>query len=479
MVDAVDRAGTARVLVVGDLMLDRYYFGEARRISPEAPVPVVRVLREEECLGGAANVVNNLLALGCQVEVIGLAAEDAAGGRLRALLSQQGVGLAGVLSELGRPTTEKLRILATHQQLLRTDWEHDGPLQEATLQALCALLPEALEKCDGVIVSDYGKGLITPGLMDALRRAALQADKPVLVDPKGTDWAKFHGVTCLTPNEHETAAVTRRPAASDAEALAAGRALQAELGLPMLCVTRGPHGVLALLGEESRYLPTEAREVFDVTGAGDTFISVFGAALFAGLPFYDAVALGNQAAGIVVSKVGSATVSPAELRHSSEGLAHKLLSREAAGRAAAEERARGRRVVFTNGCFDLIHAGHIQYLQESRRLGDALFIGLNSDASVKRLKGPERPLIDEHDRAHLLAALACVDHVVIFDEDTPLELIRAIRPDVLTKGADYTVETVVGNDLLAEWNGKVELISLKPNRSTSGLIEQIRGKPTS
>jgi D-beta-D-heptose 7-phosphate kinase/D-beta-D-heptose 1-phosphate adenosyltransferase len=294
-----------------------------------------------------------------------------------------------------------------------------------------------------------------------------------MVDPKGRDYAPYAGATCLTPNEHEAAAVTGRPIADEEGALAAARDLLAALRTDYLCVTRGANGVLALSGAgEHRFLPARAREVYDVTGAGDTFISLLGALLIGGSPYFEAVELANLAAGIVVGKVGTATVTVSELLGFSGGVRKRYGPGEI-GELAAALRAKGRRVVFTNGCFDLLHAGHIQYLQASRALGDALIVGLNSDASVRRLKGPNRPVIGEEDRAHLLAALACVDGVVIFEEDTPLELIRAIRPAVLTKGSDYTVETVVGHDLLAGWGGAVALIPLKDDRSTSGLIDRI------
>jgi D-beta-D-heptose 7-phosphate kinase / D-beta-D-heptose 1-phosphate adenosyltransferase len=471
--EALTRLQQARVLVVGDLMLDRYQWGDAERISPEAPVPVVRIRREETRLGGAANVANNLAALGCRVGVAGITGDDEAGGELRARLESLGAEKAGLLQHPGRPTTVKVRVMAHNQQLLRCDWESTAPVAAEVHGRLGDWLERALKSYDGVILSDYGKGLLSPELAGRIVAACRAARKPVVVDPKGRDYARYRGATCLTPNELEAATATGLPIADEAGALAAGQRLLAELGTDALCITRGAAGVLGLTAAgEQRFLPARAREVYDVTGAGDTFVALLGAALAAGRPFFEGVELANLAAGIVVGKVGTATVSAAELLDFAGG-ARKRYALEELGPLAARLRAEGRRIVFTNGCFDLLHAGHIGYLQASRALGDVLIVGLNSDASVRRLKGPNRPLIGEEDRAHLLAALACVDYVVVFEEDTPLELIRAVRPHVLAKGADYTVETVVGHELLPEWGGEVALIPLQEGRSTSGLIEKI------
>jgi D-beta-D-heptose 7-phosphate kinase/D-beta-D-heptose 1-phosphate adenosyltransferase len=474
--EALDRLSKVRVLVVGDLMVDRYQWGQVDRISPEAPVPVVRILREERRLGGAANVAANLKALGCRADLCGLIGDDDPGRAVREMLNALGIGHGGVIDS-ARPTTEKLRIMGHDQQLLRVDREESGPLPAAAADALHAWLAEHVHEFDGIIVSDYAKGVVNDRLLDALLQLAQNAPrKPfaVVVDPKGQDYRLYHGATCITPNEHEAAAATRRVIASDADVLAAGRALMEQLGLPYLCITRGAKGVLALEGRsEHRFFPAQAREVFDVTGAGDTFIGAFAGLLIAGTPFFEAVEIANVASGIAVGKLGTATVSPFELLAFAGG-PRKLVAPAEAARVAESLRAAGKRVVFTNGCFDLLHAGHIQYLQDSRAQGDALIVALNSDDSVRRLKGPARPVIGEEDRAHLLAALACVDYVVIFPEDTPLELIRAIKPQVLTKGADYTVDTVVGHEEVRQWGGQVRLIPLKENRSTSAMIEKIR-----
>ncbi len=477
MKEALDRLSKVRVLVVGDLMVDRYQWGQVDRISPEAPVPVVKIVREERRLGGAANVAANLLALGCRASVCGAVGDDDPGRALLSMLDGLGAGRDGVAVLKTRPTTEKLRIMGGEQQLLRVDREDPAQLPAEAVERLRAWLEAHLHEFDGVIVSDYAKGVVSEALLDALLQLAQTHPRQpcrVVVDPKGDDFRQYQGVTCITPNEQEAAVATRRTIAGDTDALAAGQALLEQLALPCLCITRGAKGVLAFSGKaDHRFFPAQAREVFDVTGAGDTFIGTFGGLLIAGSPFYEAVEIANLASGVAVGKLGTATVTPWELLAHS-GAARKLVAGDDIGRVADALRAQGKRVVFTNGCFDLLHAGHIQYLQDSRAQGDALIVALNSDESVRRLKGPTRPVIGEEDRAHLLSALACVDYVVVFPDDTPLNLIRAIKPHVLTKGADYTVDTVVGHEDVRQWGGQVRLIPIKENRSTSGLIEKIR-----
>ena len=478
---ALDRLPKTRVLVLGDVMLDRYLWGDVDRISPEAPVPVVRYVREETRAGGAANVAHNLAALGCKVALCGVVGQDSSAERLRAMLAEMGADASGLIPDSGRPTTEKFRIMAGQQQMLRVDREDARPLSAPIAARLLERLSALARDCDGIIVSDYGKGLVSLALMEKILAFARPAGLPVVVDPKGMDYAKYRGATCMTPNESEAAAATRLPAFTDAEALAAAQALRSQLDLPRVCITRGAKGVLALDGDVHRFLPARAREVYDVTGAGDTFIATFAALLFAQAPFFEAVELGNLAAGVVVGKLGTAVATRQELAAAAaeqSAPARKIFGpgpgeRRALGELADRLRAQGKRLVFTNGCFDLLHAGHIQYLQESRALGDALMVGLNSDGSVRRLKGPTRPVIGQEDRAHLLAALAAVDYVAIFEEDTPLDLLRAVKPAVLTKGADYSVDTVVGHEEVAQWGGQVRLIPLKENRSTSDLIDKI------
>ncbi|MBI4082285.1 MAG: D-glycero-beta-D-manno-heptose 1-phosphate adenylyltransferase [Candidatus Lambdaproteobacteria bacterium] len=453
-------------------MVDRYLWGEVERISPEAPVPVVRSVRDEVRLGGAANVAHNLAALGCPVRVCGIVGQDAAGREVAALLGALGVPPEGLIADPSRPTTEKQRIMAQHQQMLRFDREGSHPLAPELAARVLAHLEHHQRDYAGIIVSDYGKGLITEELMARVVALGRRAGKPVIVDPKGMDYSKYRGATCLTPNEHEASVAARLPIRDERDALRAGDSLLRELGLASLCITRGARGVLALAGGEHRFLAARAREVYDVTGAGDTFISVCGGLLTAGVEFFESVQIANLAAGVVVGKLGTATVTVAEILSFAEG-AHRFFTAREIGPIAESLRAQGKRIVFTNGCFDLLHVGHIQYLQASRAMGDVLIVGLNSDDSVRRLKGPDRPVIGEADRANVLAALAAVDYVALFEEDTPVELIRAVKPHILTKGADYTVDTVVGHELVQEWGGEVRLVPLVENRSTSGLIEKI------
>lgn len=469
----LDKLAEVKILVVGDLMVDTYLWGEVDRVSPEAPVPVVRVAREEKRLGGAANVVNNLVALGCSVGVGGVVGLDALGEEVRAMLKKRGVNAQGVVGDAARPTIEKTRVMGRNQQILRFDRELTTPLSSESTDALKKYLSEVVGQYHGVIVSDYGKGLVEKTLMAHLINLCDINEIPLVVDPKGSHYGKYKGVTCITPNELEAATVTRNSINDDDMALAAAQALQKELGLPSLCITRGARGVLALHGNEHHFLPARAREVYDVTGAGDTFISVLGAMMGLKADFFEAVETANYAAGVVVGKVGTATITAREILAASEGTP-KIYSFSEIKEAAEELKNTGKKIVFTNGCFDLLHTGHVQYLQASRKLGDVLIVGINSDDSVKRLKGPERPVINEEDRAHMLAAIAAVDYVVIFPEDTPLNLIDSVQPDILTKGADYTVEQVVGHELLKKWGGEVKLIDLVENRSTSNLIQRIR-----
>ncbi|MDH4224103.1 MAG: D-glycero-beta-D-manno-heptose-7-phosphate kinase [Deltaproteobacteria bacterium] len=479
MKEALKRLEQTRVLVVGDLMLDRYYWGDVSRISPEAPVPVVKVGREEVRLGGAANVVNNLTALGCKVGVCGLIGVDDSGREVKQMLTDRGVDTSLVFADSSRPTGVKLRVLAHHQQMLRCDWERVAPLGDAELKKILAGLEGVLDSYDGVIVSDYGKGLITRELMAGLVKLVSARGKLVTVDPKGMDYSKYKGAACMTPNEHEASLASHMPILSESDALKAGERLMKDCGLDMVCITRGAKGVMAIKAAGGhQLLPAQAREVFDVTGAGDTFISLFSGLLFGGVDFFDCVRWANLAAGIVVGKLGTATVSLSEIL-SYEESPFRLYTLQDIEELARSLHRQNKKIVFTNGCFDLLHAGHIQYLQESRKQGDVLIVGINSDESVRRLKGPARPVIQEEDRAHVLGALAAVDYVVIFEEDTPLDLIGKIQPDVLTKGADYTVDTVVGHDLVTGWGGEVRLINLKENRSTSGIIQKISSDRTS
>jgi len=468
----------SRVLVAGDLMLDRYVWGDVDRISPEAPVQVLRWRAENEALGGAANVAHNLAALGCEVRLLGIVGEDAEGERFLALAGEAGVDTRFVQRLGGRPTISKTRLLARSQHVLRVDKEADAFPPPAAEEALLAALSGALEGVEGVICSDYLKGVLSPRLTQTLLAQARGLKLSAVVDPKGRDYAKYRGARALTPNLAEVALASGLPVDSEENLEKAARKLIEETRAELILVTRGAGG-MTLFGPKGRlsHEPARALEVYDVTGAGDTAAALFGLALFGGLPPAEAARLANLGAGIAVGKVGTAVVTPAELEAAQEGrregAGEKVLSPADLLRRLHRERAQGRKVVFTNGCFDLIHVGHIQYLQQARRLGDLLVIGLNDDDSVRRLKGPGRPLIGGRQRAELLGALACVDFVVFFGEDTPLKLIEAVRPDILVKGGDYGPDQVVGKDAVESHGGRVEVLPYVEGFSTTQIVETI------
>lgn len=467
-----------RVLVVGDLMLDEYVWGRVERISPEAPVQVVDVAREELRLGGAGNVCNNLRTLETQVMVASILGDDADGHLLRRLLDQQQIGTAGIVVAGDRTTSRKTRVLASGQQIVRIDRETRVPVSAGQEAQLFASLRASALSCQAILVSDYQKGVLSETLLQEIFAIGRNQGIPVVVDPKGTDYRKYRGATILTPNRKEAQAATGIPIVDEASLRQAGHRLCAELDIEALVMTRSEEG-MSLFFRDGRemHLPTEAREVFDVSGAGDTVLALIGLGLAAGLPLEEAARLSNLAAGIVVGKVGTSTVDRHEIRDA-VGRLHKDADRKIHERqelacTLAHRRAQGQVIVFTNGCFDLLHVGHIKYLQAARDLGDLLVLGLNSDASIRRLKGAKRPLIGQEERAHILAALGCIDYVVVFDEDTPYELIEALRPDILVKGGDYVLDDVVGRDLVESWGGRVELVRFVDGKSTSTLINRI------
>ena len=482
--------GGARVLVVGDVMLDRYVYGAVERISPEAPIPVLKIAREAPMLGGAGNVLRNLAALGARCDFFGVVGEDAAGALVRELAAAEPGADCRLLVQPGRPTTVKERFIAEGQQLLRSDRETEQDLEAETAEALIAgaraVLEDAAGKRGVVVLSDYGKGVLAPARLRALIAAARAAGWPVVVDPKGRDYGLYRGADLVTPNRRELAEASGLATGTDEEVLAACRALMAAAGLGGVLATRSEQGMTLVAGvagggaEEVLHLRAEAREVYDVSGAGDTVAAVLGAALAAGAAPAQAARLANLAAGIVVGKLGTATVRPAEIRHALHAAAFeaaeaKVADREAMRERAARWRAEGRRIAFTNGCFDLLHPGHVSLLAQARRSGDRLVVGLNSDASVRRLKGEGRPVQPESARATVLASLADVDLVVVFEEDTPLALIEALRPEVLVKGADYALEEVVGAELVQGYGGRVVLAELLDGHSTTGTIRKLSG----
>jgi len=473
--------GRLRVLVVGDIMLDRYILGDVDRISPEAPVPVLRHVQRYERPGGAANVAMNLAGLGCKAYLAGFWGTDGEQAELEKLLQTAGVDMLGVVSG-SLPTISKTRIVGRNQQLLRLDIESRDAVPPIEEQRLTERAVDLTAKVHAVVLSDYAKGALTAALCEHVIRAARTAGIPVLADPKTPDFSKYSGATTVCPNLGELAAATGVASRRTDELLAAGRELLAERDFQFLTVTMGEKGI-ALIGRDGAVFqsPARAREVFDVSGAGDTVIATLAAGLAGGLRMRTAVELANVAAGIVVGKVGTVPIAQHELIAAltpSSGLNadEKLLDFERAKLRVAEWRASGETIVFTNGCFDLLHVGHIALLEECRRFGSKLVLGLNSDASVCRLKGPSRPIVGERERARVMAALAAVDVVVLFDEDTPLELIRALRPDVLVKGGDYTVETVVGHEEVIGAGGRVEIVPTFEDFSTSNIVKKLQGE---
>ena len=453
-------------------MLDQYLFGATSRISPEAPVPVVHVQQTDDRPGGAANVAVNLASLGVKTRLIGAVGNDAAASTLETLLQAQGID-CDFARVSDRPTITKTRVQSRGQQLIRLDQENAAELMDS---ALADALGEAAAGAGAVVLSDYGKGALTDvrRMIDLCREAQV----PVLVDPKGRDFAKYRGATLLTPNQGEFETVAG-PCASDAELVARGWQMVEELELTALLVTRSEKGMMLLeAGNEPLFLSTQAREVYDVTGAGDTVIATLAGALASGQSFAAASALANIAAGLVVRKIGVATVTPGEIQvalHQRGQGGRGLVSRDELLVHVGEARARKERIVMTNGCFDILHAGHVAYLEEAKSLGDRLIVAVNDDDSVRRLKGESRPINALEDRMLVLAGLAAVDWVVPFTEDTPAALITAVLPDVLVKGGDYQPEQIAGGKEVLEHGGEVRVLTFRDGHSTSRIIDKLGG----
>lgn len=463
-----------RVLVVGDIMLDRYIWGQVERISPEAPVPVVHAGPMNERPGGAANVAMNIVGLGAQAVLFGFCGEDSDSTALQTALRVSGVD-ARMTRVAGHPTTTKLRILSGKQQMLRLDTERvDGYPAEA-FEELVKAARAGMESADAVVLSDYAKGVLTTEVCQAVITAARARGIPVLVDPKQRNLERYRGATTVCPNLGELSAATGVATGEFDALLGAGQKLAQELGLEYLTATLSEKGI-AVLRPAGRFIaPAQARQVFDVSGAGDTVIATLALALAGDLEIETAVQLANVAAGIVVGKVGTVPVTRDELLTSLTpeiGLKaqEKVLTLDALKVRAAAWRSAGEKIVFTNGCFDLLHIGHITLLEDARREGDRLVVGINSDASVRGLKGPTRPIVGERERGRILAALAAVDAVIVFDEPTPLELIVALRPDVIVKGGDYDESTVVGAKEVRSWGGTVKIVPTVEGFSTTKLI---------
>lgn len=467
-----------RAAVIGDVMADRYIFGSVNRISPEAPVPVNLVQSEKSVLGGAANTAANLAALGCRVYAAGMRGEDENGKILHGLFRQSGIDDSGILVRKEYSTITKMRILGARQQMMRLDFERKEPLDEKGLQSVLQWLENRHDEgLDCIILSDYGKGFITPQLAQEVIRRGHRWKLPVLVDPKGSDWHKYTGAYGITPNLKELSDCCGRAICNEDEDIEReGVLIREKYHLKYLFVTRSEKGITSIGSKEIIHCPAMARDVFDVSGAGDTVMAVLAAALAAGRDSETALKLANTAAGIAVSRVGTYPVRREEVLDAWENEERDLrknyrpLTWEEAEGKVARWKEKGETVVFTNGCFDILHRGHVTYLQQAAALGDHLIVGLNSDDSVRRLKGAERPVNGEMDRAFMLAALRFVDDVVLFTEDTPKELLSHLRPDILVKGGDYRPEEVAGR----EYAGRVDILPFVDGYSTTETIEKIR-----
>jgi D-beta-D-heptose 7-phosphate kinase/D-beta-D-heptose 1-phosphate adenosyltransferase len=463
------------ILVIGDLMIDHYLWGSCDRISPEAPVQVVDINKETTVLGGAGNVVNNLKALGANVSVSGVIGDDENGRELVQMLEDISVDTDNLIIQNERKTSKKSRVIAVSQQILRYDKESKDDITKESVENILSRLENEISKFDVIILSDYGKGVLTDKLCQGVISLSNAANVKVLVDPKGSDFLKYRGAYLLTPNKKEAILATGIEIKDDVSLKEALLKLKQECDLDISLITLSEDGI-AIYDNEVRTFPTVAQEVFDVTGAGDTVIASIAFSLSVNKPIDEVAKFSNLAAGVVVGKIGSATVTIDEIEeyeaslHKSTSDAH-IKSFEDIEGIISRCRENGKKVVFTNGCFDILHVGHVKYLQIAKSFGDILIVGLNSDASVSRLKGPSRPVNIAEDRAYLLAALEAVDFVVPFEEDTPYELIKMIAPDILVKGGDYEGKEVVGTEFASE----LKLVDFVDGKSTTKTIEKIQG----
>lgn len=469
-----------KILIIGDIILDRHVMGSIDRISPESPAQVLDMESETASLGGAANVAGNVSALGAKASLVGVVGKDSAAKSVSGLLKKWGVGSEGLVTDVSRPTTVKTRFIAMRQQMLRVDRESREEVSGRVEISIIAKVKKLVKNCDGVIVSDYGKGALPPKLLKEIFSVCRQAGKKVIVDPKGRDYLRYRGAEIITPNKKEAIAASGVEIKDDVSLLEAAKKLFDVVKAKNILITRGAEG-MSVFGRKGNnsHIPAEALEVFDVSGAGDTVISALAVFLFSGHSLEDSARIANVSAAIEVGHVGSYAVTKEELlaKLRPEGATEgKIMSAVTAASFSKKLRTQNKKVVFTNGCFDLLHAGHVKLLQKAKTFGHALIVGMNTDASIRRLKGTKRPVLAEGDRSHIIAALDCVDGVVLFDDDTPLKLIGKVKPDVLVKGGDYTPSKVVGRDIVEKHGGRVEIIPLVDGKSTSGLIGKILEK---
>ena len=483
LLDTVKQFGSCKshALVIGDVMLDRYLIGSVGRISPEAPVPIVLLNAQNERAGGAANVAANLALLGIKTHLIGCVGDDNEGKSLAKLITETGIE-NNCFNSKNRPTIAKTRVVSGHQQMMRLDQESSALFTREENDALQASIDAALEASPQIVIlSDYAKGLLSLDICQSIIATCKTKNIPVLVDPKGSDYSKYVGATALTPNKKETAEACSANI-NDADLIAKASELKDCIKLQFLAVTRGEEGI-TLIDDDSlknsvHHLPASAKQVFDVSGAGDTVIATLAAGLMHGLTPLEALTVANLAAGVVVGKVGTVPITQADLIETLQAeqgsvQAHKICDLAELMLKVAGWRAQNQKIVLTNGCFDLLHAGHVTYLEAAKKRGDKLVLGLNTDRSVSAIKGPSRPVVHENDRARVLAALESVDAVILFDEDTPLNLINAIKPNIIAKGSDYNASQVVGGIEVQSWGGEIALIDLVEGRSTSNIIKKM------
>ncbi|AXX91767.1 bifunctional heptose 7-phosphate kinase/heptose 1-phosphate adenyltransferase [Malaciobacter molluscorum LMG 25693] len=464
------------ILVIGDLMIDHYLWGSCDRISPEAPVQIIDVKKETTVLGGAGNVINNLLSLGSDVGVISVVGDDEVAKELKSMLDKHGAK-SFLIEQKGRKTSKKSRIMASHSQVVRYDHESKNSISFDSEKKIFEKFQELINRYDIILFSDYGKGVITKDLSKKIIDYAKKYDKKVIVDPKGEDYSKYSGAYFLTPNKKEAQIASKVEIENEEKLKEALIKLKTIASLDYSIITLSEQGIALLKDDEVILRPTVAREVFDVTGAGDTVLASLGFALSLGKDLVEAIEFANLAAGVVVGKLGSATVTLDEIEEyktslNQSSIEFHLKTFKEIEKISNRLKEQNKKIVFTNGCFDILHKGHVSYLNTAKSFGDVLILGLNSDDSVKRLKGENRPINNQDDRAYILLALECVDYVVIFDEDTPYELISLVKPDILVKGADYDGKEVVGSDIAKE----TKLVEFIDGRSTTKTIEKIQGK---
>ena len=476
----IDRFKNTSVLCIGDLMLDFFVYGEVSRISPEAPIPILKANREVYNLGGAGNVVNNLLALGAKPHILSVIGTDRNGAKIHEILKEIGMETSLLIEDSSVQTIEKRRFSTKGQQLLRVDYERVEVFKKELYLSLVEKAKKILPKMQALIISDYGKGVLHPTLvLEPLIALAKKQKIPIIADPKGTDYSIYKGSTLITPNRKELNEATNLASITDKEVVLAATKLTKECGIENVLATRSEDGMTLVKNNgEAHHYKTQAREVFDVSGAGDTVVAVMGASLGTGLSLQDASYISNIAGSLVVGKANTATVSDLELKQQCTKKAlddgDKLMTSGMVMEKIDIWHQKGFKVGFTNGCFDLLHQGHMRILREAKNACDRLVVAINSDASTRRLKGPTRPINDEKTRATIIACLKFVDAVLIFEEDTPLKAIKQLCPDILIKGADYTIDQVIGGDFIQKKGGKVVLVELEKGRSSTAIINKIQ-----